>query len=111
THVIHQLTAIPKAGVRSARDLAPTNRLRVEGTRNLIDAAVAAGARRIVVGSFAVFRGGPSSDVPEDMREASEAVRSMECQTLEASRRGRIEGVVLRYGLFYGPEAGSTVQM
>jgi nucleoside-diphosphate-sugar epimerase len=111
THVIHELTAIPKGGVRSARDLAPTNRLRVEGTRNLIDAAVAAGAKRIVVGSFAVFRGAPSSEVPADMREASEAVRSMELQTLEASRSGRIEGVVLRYGLFYGPEAGSTVQM
>jgi len=111
THVIHELTAIPKGGVRSARDLAPTNRLRVEGTRNLIEAAVAAGAKRIVSGSFAMFRGAPSSDVPPDMREASEAVRSMEFQTLEANRTARIEGVVLRYGLFYGPDAGSTVQM
>jgi nucleoside-diphosphate-sugar epimerase len=111
THVIHELTAIPKGGVRSARDLAPTNRLRIEGTRNLIDAAVAAGARRIVAGSFALFRGAPASEAPADMREASEAVRSMESQILDASRSGRIEGVVLRYGLFYGPETGSTVQM
>ncbi len=111
THVIHELTAIPKGGVRSARDLAPTNRLRVEGTRNLIEAAVAAGAKRIVSGSFAMFRGAPSADLPPDMRAASEAVRSMEFQTLEANRTARIEGVVLRYGLFYGPDAGSTVQM
>jgi nucleoside-diphosphate-sugar epimerase len=111
THVIHELTALPKGGVRSSRDLAPTNRLRIEGTRNLIEAAVAAGAKRIVAGSFAIFRGGPSADAPPEVRDAAEAVRSMESQILEASRAGRIEGVVLRYGLFYGPDAGSTVQM
>src|SRR5262245_40858341 len=32
THVIHQLTALPKAGPRSASELEPTNRLRDEGT-------------------------------------------------------------------------------
>ncbi len=37
THVIHQLTALPQAGPKSAKELAPTNRLRIEGTRNLID--------------------------------------------------------------------------
>jgi nucleoside-diphosphate-sugar epimerase len=111
THVIHELTAIPKGGVRNARDLEPTNRLRIEGTRNLIDGAVAAGAKRLVVGSFAIFRGAAPADAPPDVRAAAEAVRSMELQTLEASRAGRIEGVVLRYGLFYGPETGSTAQM
>ena len=30
---------------------------------------------------------------------------------LDASRSGAIEGVVLRYGLFYGPDAASTVEM
>src|SRR5207342_79041 len=30
---------------------------------------------------------------------------------LEASLRGAIEGVVLRYGLFYGPDAASTLEM
>jgi nucleoside-diphosphate-sugar epimerase len=111
THVIHELTAIPKGGVRSARDLGPTNRLRIEGTRNLIAAAVAAGARRLVAGSFAVFRGAPPPGAPPDVREVSDAVASMESQIFEANRSGRIEGVVLRYGLFYGPETGSTVQM
>jgi nucleoside-diphosphate-sugar epimerase len=111
THVIHELTAIPKGGVRSGRDLEPTNRLRIEGTRNLIDAAVATGAKRLIVGSFAMFRGPAPADAPPDVRAAAEAVRSMEFQTLEASRTGRIEGVVLRYGLFYGPETGSTAQM
>ena len=111
THVIHQLTALPKGGPRSARELAPTNRLRSDGTRHLIDAAVAARAQRIIIGSFAVLRGAPPADAPADVREAAEAVTSMERQTLDANRAGRIEGIVLRYGMFYGPEAGSTVQM
>jgi len=111
TDVIHELTALPKGGPRRAREIEPTNRLRIEGTRNLIDAAVSVRAKRIVVGSFAIFRGTTPADAPPDVRAASEAVRSMEFQTLEASRAGRIEGVVLRYGLFYGPAAGTTVRM
>jgi len=111
THVVHQLTALPKGGPRSSRDLEPTNRLRIDGTRNLIDASAAAGATRIVVGSFALFRGDEGPAAPPPMRAAADAVRSMEAQTLEASRRGAIEGVVLRYGLFYGPDTGSTRQM
>ena len=111
THVIHQLTALPKGGgVRRARDLAPTNRLRIEGTRHLLDAAVAAGATRFVVGSFALLQGiGP--DAPVDFRAGVEAVDSMESQLLEASRSGRIEGIVLRYGLFYGPGNPATEKM
>ena len=111
THVIHQLTALPKGGPRHVRDLEATNRLRTDGTHNLIDAAVAAGASRIVVGSFALFRPERVADVPASMRPAAEAVRSLELQTLEASRARRIEGVVLRYGLFYGPDVPSTIEM
>jgi nucleoside-diphosphate-sugar epimerase len=109
THVIHQLTALPKAGPRSARDLIPTNRLRVEGTRNLSAAAAAAGATRIVGGSFALM-GASTVGVPTAVQEAADAVQSMESQILDASRSGTIDGVVLRYGLFYGPENPSTVQ-
>lgn len=110
SHVIHQLTALPKAGPRSARDMVPTNRLRIEGTRNLIAAAVAAGAKRLVGGSFALM-GAAKSGVPPDAQQAADAVRSMESQILEASRAGLIEGVVLRYGLFYGPDNGMTDQL
>ena len=110
THVIHQLTALPKGGPTSARDLVATNTLRVEGTRNLIAAAIAAGATRIVGGSFALM-GASASGVPDEVRPAAAAVQSMESQILEASRSRAIEGVVLRYGLFYGLEAASTVAM
>jgi nucleoside-diphosphate-sugar epimerase len=110
THVIHQLTALPKDGVRKASDLAPTNRLRIEGTRNLLDAAIAAGATRFIAGSFAPLQGVDADAAPE-VREGRAAVESMEGQTLEASRAGRIEGIVLRYGLFYGPDNPATQAM
>lgn len=110
THVVHQLTALPKGGPRSARDLVATNRLRIDGTRNLLAAAIAAGARRFVGGSFALI-GGSTAGVPEEVRPAADAVRSMESQILEASRSGAIEGVVLRYGMFYGPGVASTLEM
>lgn len=110
THVIHQLTALPRDGVRREADLEATNRLRTEGTRHLLDAAIAAGAKRFVAGSFAILSPrGVSGRSPSD--DAAVAVESMEDQVLEATRRGAIEGLVLRYGLFYGLEAPSTVAM
>jgi nucleoside-diphosphate-sugar epimerase len=110
THVIHQLTALPKGGPRSAKDLVPTNRLRIEGTKNLVDAAVAAGAKRFIVGSFALL-GAAKFGIPADAQQAADAVRSMETQVLDASARGLFEGIVLRYGLFYGLDNGMTQQM
>ena len=110
THVIHQLTALPKGGPRSARDLVPTNRLRTEGTKNLVDAAVATGAKRFIAGSFALIASA-TSDVPAEAQAAADALRSMESQVLDASARGRFEGIILRYGLFYGPDNGMTQQM
>lgn len=110
THVVHQLTALPKDAPRRASDLAATNRLRIDGTRNLLEAAITAGAQRFVVGSFAILspRAGAA---PGDADEAAAAVRSMETQVLEATAQGMIEGVILRYGLFYGPDAPSTLSM
>ncbi len=49
--------------------------------------------------------------MPADVQDAADAVRSMESQILDASRAGSIEGIVLRYGLFYGPESASTIEM
>jgi nucleoside-diphosphate-sugar epimerase len=110
THVIHQLTALPKAGVRTAGDLAPTNRLRIEGTRNLIAAAASAGSQRLIIGSFAPLHA-HITNVPPEMQAGIDAVRSMEGQALEAAKRGLLEAVVLRYGLFYGPDNPATQHM
>jgi nucleoside-diphosphate-sugar epimerase len=110
THVIHELTALPKGGPRKASDLAPTNRLRTDGTRNLLDAAIKTGARRFIVGSFGILSARGSADAASG-DEAAAAVQSMESQVLDATRRGAIEGVILRYGMFYGLETASTVTM
>ena len=110
THVIHQLTALPKTGVRKARDLEATNRLRVDGTRNLVAAAVAVRANRLIIGSFAPLQA-QLSNVPADVQAGIDAVGSMESQALDAAKRGLLEAVVLRYGLFYGPENPSTRQL
>jgi len=109
THVIHQLTALPKGGPRRPSDVDPTNRLRIDGTRNLLEAAINAGARRFIVGSFALLSPRGPVAPPEDA--AAAAVRSMESQVLEATKRGSIEGVILRYGMFYSLDTPSIIAM
>ena len=111
THVIHQLTALPKEGPSRASDLIATNRLRIDGTRNLLEASIRAGARRFIGGSFALLPGADARPAPQRINEAADATRSMESQILEASRSNKIEGIVVRYGLFYGPTNPSTTKM
>jgi nucleoside-diphosphate-sugar epimerase len=111
THVIHQLTALPKEGVSRAKDLDLTNKLRIDGTRNLLDAAINAGARRFIGGSFAMLSAAAGPGAPRGVLDAANAIRSMEMQILDANHRGALEGIVLRYGLFYGPGNPATERM
>src|SRR5499433_1389671 len=55
--VVHALTAIPKRGPWRASDLEQTNDLRIRGTKHLLDAAIAVGARRLVVESMVFIYG------------------------------------------------------
>jgi 2-alkyl-3-oxoalkanoate reductase len=109
--VVHALTAIPKRFDWKADPFAATNRLRREGTRNLLTAARAAGARRFVAESVAFLyapRGGWVKDEEAEMYEgapgafgaAFAALAELERQVGAAEG---IEGVVLRFGWFYGP--------
>jgi nucleoside-diphosphate-sugar epimerase len=109
--VIHQLTDLPREfdEGRIAASYANNNRIRTEGTRNLIAAAQAAAARRLIVQSiaFAYASGGephPETD-PLNLADPARAVTikgavDMERQVLAAAG---LDGVILRYGLFYGP--------
>jgi nucleoside-diphosphate-sugar epimerase len=108
--VIHQLTNLPKSGVRSAKDLESTNRLRTDGTRNLINAAVSAKAKRIVGQSFVMLLAA-KPDANGHLEDGAAAMQSLESQIIEASGSGRIEGIVLRYGMWYGPANPMTQQM
>jgi nucleoside-diphosphate-sugar epimerase len=109
--VIHQLTDLPREldGTRIAASAPGNARIRGEGTRNLVTAAQAAGAHRFIVQSisFAYVPGGephPETD-PLNLADPARAVTvkgvvDMEHQVLAAPG---IEGIVLRYGLLYGP--------
>jgi nucleoside-diphosphate-sugar epimerase len=110
--IVHQLTAIGELNPRHMdRDFAETNRLRTEGTDHLLSAGQAVGVRRFVAQSHISLyarTGGPvkSEGDPFDpapvrkMRANTEAIRYLEDAVLGARWT---EGIVLRYGHFYGP--------
>jgi nucleoside-diphosphate-sugar epimerase len=112
--IVHQMTALTGATdiKHFDRVFATTNRLRTEGTRHLLDAARAAGTQRLIAQSFTGWpfarEGGPvkNEDAPLDpepphaQRQSLAAIRELE--SLVGGADG-VEGVVLRYGGFYGP--------
>jgi nucleoside-diphosphate-sugar epimerase len=111
--VVHALTALPpRIDYRSKDDpLAATNRVRTEGTANLIAAAKAAGAQRLVVESVAFFYAPEGDwvkgeeaplflDVPAPFGNAVKALTELERQV---SAIEGIEALILRYGWLYGP--------
>jgi nucleoside-diphosphate-sugar epimerase len=112
--IVHQLTALSGSlDMRHFdREFALTNRLRSEGTDHLLAAGRAVAVKRFVAQSFAGWpfarNGGPvksedaplDSDPPEGMRQALGAIRHLEEAVTGA---GWTEGIVLRYGGFYGP--------
>ena len=111
--IVHQLTALAGVERYTERDAAPTNRLRTEGTDYLLTAGQAVGVRRFVAQGVAGYgayarSGGPvkSEEDPLDaapvreMRGTLAAIRHLEEAVLGAEWT---EGIVLRYGAFYGP--------
>jgi nucleoside-diphosphate-sugar epimerase len=112
--IVHQLTAIGAIDMRHFdRSFALTNRLRTEGTDYLLSAGQAVGVRRFVAQGIAAYgayaRTGAPVKTEEDpldptpareMRETMAAIRHLEEAVLGA---GWTEGIVLRYGVFYGP--------
>src|SRR5690606_15018682 len=99
--IIHQLTDL------SGRNFAANSRLRIEGTRNLVDAAKATGVQRMIAQSISWVCGpgdAPSHEAepldiaaPPPRRETIAAVQSLERATAELP-----VGIVLRYGILYG---------
>jgi nucleoside-diphosphate-sugar epimerase len=111
--VINQLTDLPQS--LNPRKLgeyyAANNRVRQEGTRNLLSAALGAGVRRFLVqgsaywyaptgGSVKTEEASLYLDAPAPIGPAVETIKEVEDAVLSANE---IEGVVLRYGMFYGP--------
>jgi nucleoside-diphosphate-sugar epimerase len=110
--IVHELTAIGEIDTRHIeRDFAQTNRLRTEGTDHLLSAGRAVGVQRFVAQSHIARydRAGTAvrtEDDPADrspapqMRANLEAMNHLEEAVLGATWT---EGIVLRYGWFYGP--------
>ena len=118
--VIHQMTAL--AGSSSLRNFdrtfAVTNQLRMLGTDHLLAAATAAGAQRFIAQSYTgwpnIREGGPvkTEDDPLDphppaaQRESLAAIEHLERVVTGAAN---LDGIVLRYGSFYGPGASEEL--
>lgn len=118
--VVHELTALTKPPTRH-RDMAQTNRLRTEGTRNLLEAARLVGARRFVTQSI-VFGYGYADHGSKVLTEddpfggaqqgpCAPHVEAMAENERLAFTADGIEGVALRYGLFYGGDMSTIVGM
>jgi 2-alkyl-3-oxoalkanoate reductase len=110
--VIHQLTALPpRLDWANPNVFDANNRVRTEGTRILVDAARAAGARRIVAQSIAFVYAPTGSRVKDEdaplFTDAPPPLSGAVAAIVEHEGRVTgtpgIEGLVLRYGWLYGP--------
>jgi nucleoside-diphosphate-sugar epimerase len=114
--VIHQLTDLQHIheSSRVAEALARNARIRDEGTRNLVEAAIAAGARRLIAQSIAwMYAPGPEPHSEADPLDldatgsravSMKGVAALENRTLNSPP---LQAVVLRYGYIYGPGTGA----
>lgn len=118
--VIHQMTGLAKAKSLKKFDdeFALTNRLRVEGTDYLVEAARSSGVRRIIAQSYGNWNyertgtalkneSDPFDPVPPtNQRKSLQAIRH--CEAAVVGAHG-VEGLALRYGNFYGPGTGFSL--
>jgi nucleoside-diphosphate-sugar epimerase len=119
--IVHQMTAL--AGLSNLRNFdrafASTNQLRTQGTRYLLDAAAETGVQRFVAQSFTGWtnerKGSPVKDEtcpldphpPKSMRKSLKAIAELEHMVTTSAA---VEGLVLRYGQFYGPGAPAFLE-
>jgi nucleoside-diphosphate-sugar epimerase len=110
------LTTLPKLGPKRPRDFEPARKLWSTGASNLVAAAQRAGVRRIVAESVIFAYGYPTSGPavmdetdpypgppPKGGDDMLAALRGMERNVLSSGEHSDTEGIVLRYGCFYGP--------
>lgn len=117
--IIHQMTAlVGKPDLRRFdRSFARTNALRTIGTKHLLAAAQASGVKRFIAQSFTGWPNERSGSFvktesdPLDVNPApSQRISLHAIQTLERMvQDAPLDGIVLRYGLFYGPGASETM--
>jgi nucleoside-diphosphate-sugar epimerase len=114
--LVHELTDLPQnIDPRKAEEQTKGNdRIRTEGTKNLVDAALAAGTKRMVAQSISFAYapvGGPIKTEDDPLFDDSPWPFSRSVQALHdledaVTKTPGIGGLVLRYGFFYGPGTG-----
>jgi nucleoside-diphosphate-sugar epimerase len=112
--IIHQLTDL------SERNFSANTRIRQVGTRNLVDAANAAGVQRLIAQSiawaYAPGEGPADESVPLDIDATAPRINTIKgVQALESAVSEVSWSVILRYGILYGPgtwyaRAGSVAE-
>ncbi|MDR3519083.1 MAG: NAD(P)-dependent oxidoreductase [Azospirillaceae bacterium] len=112
--VVHQLTDLPPGldPARMAEATMRNARIRDEGTRSLLSAAINAGVRRLIAQSVAfAYADGPlPHDENDPLNIDAEGARGASARGVASLERqvlaGPLDGLVLRYGRFYGPGTG-----
>ena len=116
--IVHEMTAL--TNMRSLRKVdqvfAATNELRTRGTDNVLEAAARAGTRRVIAQghNFIYERSGSlvkTEEDPIDSRPVPSAARTMAAIKYvdKAVPLNAPEGIVMRYGTFYGPAASDPL--
>ena len=108
--VIHQLTDLPDVmdPAKQAAVLEANAKLRIDGTRNLMNAAQMVGARRVIAQSIA-FAYAPGqgermeADPLDPAPERAVTVRGVASLEEQVLKTPGLDGIVLRYGRLYGP--------
>jgi nucleoside-diphosphate-sugar epimerase len=119
--VVSLLTTLPKRGAMRVKDFEPARALWGRGAPNLVRAAQQAGVRRIVAESVVFAYGYPSAGPalmdetdpypgppPKGGADMLKALRDMEQTVLTSGEHSGTEGIVLRYGIIYGPGVPHT---
>jgi nucleoside-diphosphate-sugar epimerase len=119
--VVSLLTTLPKWGPKRPKDFEPARKLWGRGAPNLVAAAQRAGVRRVVAESVIFAYGYPTAGPavmdetdpypgppPKGGAEILAALRGMEQTVLTSADHSDTEGIVLRYGIFYGPGVPHT---
>ena len=114
--VVSLLTTLPKWGPKRLKDFEPAKKLWSTGASNLVRAAQRAGVRRVVAESMVFAYGYPTTSPalmdesdpypgppPKGGDDMLAALRGMEQTVLTSGDHSDTEGIVLRYGIFYGP--------
>ena len=110
--VIDELTLLPKAQSDMPNYAAGDRKLRIEGGGNLLRAALASGVRRYLQQSSGFFLKGAAGTLADEpspldvnaspgVSASARTYRELETRLFSS---GRMEGVALRYGFFYGPQ-------